>query len=597
MKAKNYVIIMAMFFGISFLLPKFNSITPIVLDNNSRLERDNFQPKASAGVDLTIIVTDQQLPGVQDVIDEFLVSAYGSGVNSVTVESSGTNANDQFTTLSNAMINKTTDYDVIGLDMTWLAQFVENGWIIPFDSYLETGEMDRYVSGMVDACAYKGYYYAYPYSMDLGILFYRKDLMDKNFGIGMWSESDFSTWEGLNITANAILNNETGMLTIDEADLVGYIGQFDTYESGTVNFFEISESAGVSNMISGNTVNIAGNTELEHAMTFFQGLAAPQYTSVQGTPFIIPRNGLVMDEGSSIGTWIQNNSIFMRQWTFGYESSLYSGIKFGVAPLPHFEGITGYKTSCVIGSLLAIPSFIDEANQEAAVNLTKFLGSSVAQEAELTVVSNFPALKSVYSNPPPGFEWISNWTDQIDLTFSRPAEVKYSQISNVISNEFNNILSGGKTVYNALNSMQATIEDLLKPGDFTLNSDAESPDKDGIFNLIWTSSMGADNYSVYTSLNYITEINQSLTILAEQNATSPFSISGLENGTYYYVIVAYNENGNIVSNTIKIIVDIPEKTQIISGYNEFLFVAILSLTTGLIVFKRLKMNSNKKHRL
>jgi ABC-type glycerol-3-phosphate transport system substrate-binding protein len=597
MKAKNYVIIMAMFLGISFLLPKFNCITPIVLDNNSRLERDNFQPKASAGVDLTIIVTDQQLPGVQDVIDEFLVSAYGSGVNSVTVESSGTNANDQFTTLSNAMINKTTDYDVIGLDMTWLAQFVENGWIIPFDSYLETGEMDRYVSGMVDACAYKGYYYAYPYSMDLGILFYRKDLMDKNFGIGMWSESDFSTWEGLNITANAILNNETGMLTIDEADLVGYIGQFDTYESGTVNFFEISESAGVSNMISGNTVNIAGNTELEHAMTFFQGLAAPQYTSVQGTPFIIPRNGLVMDEGSSIGTWIQNNSIFMRQWTFGYESSLYSGIKFGVAPLPHFEGITGYKTSCVIGSLLAIPSFIDEANQEAAVNLTKFLGSSVAQEAELTVVSNFPALKSVYSNPPPGFEWISNWTDQIDLTFSRPAEVKYSQISNVISNEFNNILSGGKTVYNALNSMQATIEDLLKPGDFTLNSDAESPDKDGIFNLIWTSSMGADNYSVYTSLNYITEINQSLTILAEQNATSPFSISGLENGTYYYVIVAYNENGNIVSNTIKIIVDIPEKTQIISGYNEFLFVAILSLTTGLIVFKRLKMNSNKKHRL
>ena len=133
---------MAICLNILFLLPTFAFIAPKVSDNGSKFEQGHFKPKSSAGVDLTIIVTDQQLPGVQDVIDDFLASQYGSGINSVTVESSGSSANDQLTILSTAMASGSTDYDVIGLDNTWMAQFAENGWIIPLDSYISSGELD-----------------------------------------------------------------------------------------------------------------------------------------------------------------------------------------------------------------------------------------------------------------------------------------------------------------------------------------------------------------------------------------------------------------------------------------------------------------------
>jgi len=464
-------------FNIIFLLSImiFSMITATFFIGVVKADLKTSNPKSSAGVDLTIIVTDQQLPAVQNVTDDFLASPLGSGVNSVTVVSSGSDATVQLTTLSAALAAGSTAYDVVGMDVVWTGFFADNGWIIPLDSYLATGEMDNYVQGMVDACTYNGHVYAYPYFMNLGILWYRQDLMTK-YG---FTPADFATWEGLKDVANSILNNQTGMLTKDDADLVGYVGQLDNYEGGVCNFFEVAGSNGATDLISGNNVNIYPNAKLEDAMTFFHGLIPPQYTGVQGNltqfytngtikpdntgynSYIIPRTGLVMDEGSSIGMWTQNKSIFMRQWTFAYGSSIDNGIDFGVAPLPHFAGATNYATSCVGGAILAVPAAISSAQKAGAVNLTKYLGMDHAQRIELVNTSNFPALKSVYDTPPAGFEWISNWTDQLDQTLSRPVEAQYPLISSAISNDFSNILSGGKTVTQGLSDMQTNIEDIL----------------------------------------------------------------------------------------------------------------------------------------
>jgi ABC-type glycerol-3-phosphate transport system substrate-binding protein len=162
----------------------------------------------------------------------------------------------------------------------------------------------------------------------------------------------------------------------------------------------------------------------------------------------------------------------MRQWTFGYGSSEGANMEFGVAPLPHFEGATDYKTTTVGGAILSIPSVTTGNAREAALNLTKFLGDETAQEAELTSdsnptesgvqeLSNFPALKSVYDNPPAGFEWISNWTDQLNLTLSRPKLSKYSQVSTVVADYFSDLLSCNKDVEEALSEMQRDVKSIL----------------------------------------------------------------------------------------------------------------------------------------
>ena len=131
-------------------------------------------PVKAQGVTLNIIVTDQQAPGVIAVIDDFVAAT--AGVDGVNVISSGSRADDQLTYLTTIMAAKDDEFDVIGLDTIWTAQFADNGWIEDLTDDLETGEMDDYFSGMVQSCTYDGKIWAYPYFMNLGVLFYRQDI-------------------------------------------------------------------------------------------------------------------------------------------------------------------------------------------------------------------------------------------------------------------------------------------------------------------------------------------------------------------------------------------------------------------------------------
>lgn len=455
-KALTVLITLLMLFSVSmFLLPV----------------KASQEPKTAQGVDLTIHVTDQQMPGVENVTDPggaFWSSPYSNGIDSVTVVSTGGTEEVQLAYLQTLLQGGTATADVVGLGIG-VAQFAENGWIIPLDSDITAAgiDLDDYGSGSVAMGQYKGETYAFPYFMNLGILFYRKDLMD----LEGFDETDFDTWEELNETANYILNNVSGNL--DNPDLVGYVAQLDAYEGGVVNFFEWCGSNGVLDVVtSEGDVNI-NTPDVQEAMQFIKDLVPPQYTGVQGNDYIIPRSGLVHDEGSSVGVWLENNSIFMRQWPFAYGLSIDNNMDFGVAPLPHFEGATGYKTSCTGGAILGIPSTTTGAARIAALNLTFYLGSTEGQEAELIAdsdatkagvqaLSNFPALKSVYANPPAGFDWIKNWTDQAALTLARPVHPDYAQISSKIADYFSDLLSCQKSVEDALTEMERDVKEIVQ---------------------------------------------------------------------------------------------------------------------------------------
>jgi hypothetical protein len=134
----------------------------------------------------------------------------------------------------------------------------------------------------------------------------------------------------------------------------------------------------------------------------------------------------------------------------------------------------------------------------------------------------------------------------------------------------------------------------ILPGDFTLSTNAGIPDIDGEFDLSWTSSTGADNYSVYQHSSIITEINDDLTNIAYQTAISPFSITGLSDGTYYFILVAYNEHGTTLSNCIEVIVSKPSPLpQGIPGYNLMLLISLLGLISILIIKSQINKSIKK----
>ncbi|MFX1420121.1 MAG: Loki-CTERM sorting domain-containing protein [Promethearchaeota archaeon] len=139
----------------------------------------------------------------------------------------------------------------------------------------------------------------------------------------------------------------------------------------------------------------------------------------------------------------------------------------------------------------------------------------------------------------------------------------------------------GQTMSNCLH----IVVYLSAPGDFLLSSNAGDPDTDGVFNLTWSDSYAAENYSIYESASVILDINGNLNEIAYQTATSPFEITQTSNRQYYYVVVAYNENGYTLSNNFGITVQIPEV--LIPGYDLFIILGMVSVVI-IIITKRMK---------
>ncbi|MFX1479426.1 MAG: Ser-Thr-rich GPI-anchored membrane family protein [Promethearchaeota archaeon] len=117
--------------------------------------------------------------------------------------------------------------------------------------------------------------------------------------------------------------------------------------------------------------------------------------------------------------------------------------------------------------------------------------------------------------------------------------------------------------YLEFQATNAQFEYAAPPGPFTLSSNAGAPDKDGNFDLSWTTSFKADEYSIYNYTSYITKINGSVTLLADEITNFNFGVSGLLDGTYYYITVAHNQYGDTLSNCIKVDVALPPTLHII----------------------------------
>lgn len=75
--------------------------------------------------------------------------------------------------------------------------------------------------------------------------------------------------------------------------------------------------------------------------------------------------------------------------------------------------------------------------------------------------------------------------------------------------------------------------------------------KHGIILLNWSSSIRADNYSVYYSTNTFSDITAA-TLIAKNLTTRTYQVSGLTDGQYFFRIVSVNEAGQAVSNEVNV---------------------------------------------
>ncbi len=115
----------------------------------------------------------------------------------------------------------------------------------------------------------------------------------------------------------------------------------------------------------------------------------------------------------------------------------------------------------------------------------------------------------------------------------------------------------------------------LGPSPFLLSTDQ--------FNLFWTASTDAKNYSIYMSTNPIDEIDENLNVLIEGVTDNSYKIPTLDDDSYYFIVIAFNSYDSMNSNSINIIIQFPQMEN--STYDFLIFSVIITsvILIGLVI--------------
>lgn len=331
---------------------------------------------------------------------------------------------------------KSDAYTVLNLDPIWVAEFAGNQWIdeLPAKEF----PLDKMIPAVVKTGNYFGKQYAVPFNTNAGLLFYRKDLLDKI------NAQPPTTWAEMKQDCAKVHR-------LPESKGIGcYAGQFDKYEGLTVNFSEAVASAG------GSVVDTQGKATVDTEAAK-KGL---QFLVDGFKDGIIPKQAATYEEEDGRRAFQAGTLLFHRQWPYQWVlanakdgSSKVAG-KFGVATLP---GLSGPGSSSLGGLDLAISKFAK--HKATALDFIKFFSNEANARTNLKVTSSAPPYTDLYDDPAlrKQFPYLATLKQSLATATPRPVVVHYGDATAAIQESASAALSGSKSVDVALADMQKAL--------------------------------------------------------------------------------------------------------------------------------------------
>ncbi|MGH7255471.1 MAG: ABC transporter substrate-binding protein [Nitrospirales bacterium] len=264
--------------------------------------------------------------------------------------------------LSQKLKNQDPTVDLFFMDVIWAPEFAAAGWVLPLEGFFPASAQAAFIPATIEAGTYGGHLYGVPSRIDVGMLYYRTDLLAK------YGFRPPRTWDDLVHQANTIVEGEVGGQPL----LRGYSGQFKQYEGLVCNMLEFIGSYG------GRLLTADGQRA---TLSRPETLEPVRFVRDRIIRRLATRAVLTYQESESLNLFIQGNAVFHRNWPYAWEiannpsRSAIAG-KAGVAALPTFP--QGPTTSALGGWLYGLSAY--SRHPEAAWQFIEFLSSEPMQK-------------------------------------------------------------------------------------------------------------------------------------------------------------------------------------------------------------------------
>ena len=317
-------------------------------------------------------------------------------------------------------------FDLLAVDVIWVQEFAKAGWIRDLDHLLPSTERDAFFPATIRAATFDGRLYAMPWYVDAGVLFYRRDLLER------YGFAPPQTWPELVRITRTILERER------DPTLKGFVWQGKQYEGLICVALEFIWGHG-------GDVPTGRDADTEAALVFMRNLIRDG---------ISPPLVSTADEETTRHLFGSGRAIFMRNWPYAYKlfqqkDSPVRG-KVGLAPLP---SAPGYQARSVLGGwMLAIPH--RAARQQEAADLIRFLTSPQSQRRIALEIGYKPSRTALYEDEALLREqpWLADLSPVLRDAKPRPVTPYYLMFSQAWQPELSAVLVGIKTPQAALAS-------------------------------------------------------------------------------------------------------------------------------------------------
>jgi len=286
-----------------------------------------------------------------------------------------TSTTDYLALLRQQFAAKSGDIDVINIDVVWPGVIKDH--LLDLKKYSQGAEA-KHFPAIVANNTVDGKLLGMPFFTDAGLLFYRKDLLEK------YALKPPETWDQLAASAKKVIDAERAA---GNADFQGYVFQAKAYEGLSCNALEWVASFG-----GGEIVDGAGNITINNA-----NAAKALDTAAIWVGTIASGGVLNYGEEDARGVFQNGKALFLRNWPYVWALSQAADSpikgKVGVAPLPAGGG---GKAATLGGWQLAVSKY--SKNVDAAAALVMYMTSADIQKKRAIGGSYNPTIVDLYKD-------------------------------------------------------------------------------------------------------------------------------------------------------------------------------------------------------
>lgn len=332
-------------------------------------------------------------------------------------------------------------YDLIYMDIIWVSEFAENGWLMDLSEQIPSGELAKFLESDVAAGRYNSGLYRIPFRSDIGLLYYRKDLLEQA------EYQPPETFQELLQISQAL--QKQGIVKW------GYLWQGRQYEGLSAMFVEVLHGYG------GFWINPKTR---EVGLDRPEAIAAVRFLVRTIEEKISPEEVISYSEDESLAQFYQGNAAFLRGWPYMWATANAKGSpiqgKVGIQPMRLQSG-NGRGGGCNGSWGLGIAK--TSKHPDEAWRAIAYLTSARSQRQFILKTGYVPSRKALLSDPElvGKYRHFQQLSKAVQQPILRPPISEYDGASRILQRYLNEALMKQRSPEQAMKAAAVETRQLL----------------------------------------------------------------------------------------------------------------------------------------